>query len=118
MSDPKIRRKFKALPITLTTATASATTIRWDDTAGGSLLVGTVSTNASTLQVWASSAVDGSWGRVYAADGSAADITLAPSTATPQVYAIPDAAYGAGAIRIVAGNTHATAATAVVMLKS
>ena len=118
MADPKIRRKFKAVPITLTTATASATTIRWDDVAGGALHLGTVSTSASTLQLWASTAVDGDWGRVYAADGSAADITLAPSTATPQVYALPDAAYGVGALRIVSANTHSTAATAVVMLKT
>ncbi|MDA0969333.1 MAG: hypothetical protein O3A60_02725 [Planctomycetota bacterium] len=118
MADPKIRRKFKSLPVTLTTATQSATTIRWDDIAGGSLYVGTVSTNASTLQVWASPATDGNWGRVYASDGSAADITLAPSTATPQVYSLPDAAYGVGAIRIVAGDTHSTSAVAVVMLKT
>ena len=37
MSDQKIRRKYKSLPITLTTATASATTLRWDDVAGGAL---------------------------------------------------------------------------------
>ena len=118
MADPKIRRKFKAVPITLTTATASATTIRWDDVAGGALFLGTVSTAATTLQLWGSTDVDGSWGRVYAADGSAADITLAPSTVTPQVYSLPDAAYGLGAIRIVSGATHSTAATAVVMLKT
>lgn len=118
MSEPKIRRKYKSLPITLTTATASATTIRWDDVAGGSLYMGTVVTNASTLQLWASTAVDGNWGRVYAADGSAADITLAPSTTQPRVYSLPDAAYGVGALRIVSGDTHSTAAVAVVMLKT
>lgn len=118
MADPKIRRKFKAVPITLTTATASATTLRWDDVAGGALFMGTVATNAATLQLWASTAVDGNWGRVYAADGSAADITLAPSATQPRVYNLPDAAYGVGALRIVSGDTHSTAATAVVMLKS
>lgn len=118
MSDQKIRRKYKALPITLTTATASATTLRWDDVAGGALYMGTVSTSASTLQLWASSAVDGSWGRVYGADGSAADITLAPSATQGRVYNLPDAAFGAGALRIVSGDTHSTAATAIVMLKS
>jgi hypothetical protein len=119
MAEPKIRRKYKSLPVTLTTATANATTIRWDDVAGGAVWVSTVVTAASqTLQVWASPTVDGNWGRVYAADGSAADITLAPSTTTPQVYSLPDAAYGVGAIRIVAGSTNSTNATAVVMLKS
>lgn len=116
--EPKIRRKYKAVPITLTTATASATTLRWDDVAGGALYMGTVSTGAATLQLWASTTVDGNWGRVYAADGSAADITLAPSTTQPRVYSLPDAAYGVGALRIVSGDTHSTAAVAVVMLKS
>jgi len=118
MPEPKIRRKFKAVTITLTTATASATTLRLDDVAGGALYMGTVSTSAATLQLWASTAVDGNWGRVYAADGSAADITLAPSTTVARVYNLPDAAYGVGALRIVSGDTHSTAATAVVMLKS
>ena len=119
MSEPKIRRKYKSLPIALTTATQSATTIRWDDVAGGSVYIGTGSTATSqTLQLWASPTLDGNWGRVYAADGSAADITLAPSTVTPQVYALPDAAYGVGALRIVAGSTNSTSATAVVMLKT
>lgn len=118
MSDQKIRRKYKSLPITLTTATASATTLRWDDVAGGALYMGTVSTSAATLQLWASTTVDGNWGRVYAADGSAADITLAPSASQPRVYSLPDAAYGVGALRIVSGDTHSTAAVAVVMLKS
>ena len=118
MSDQKIRRKYKSLPITLTTATASATTLRWDDVAGGALYMGTVSTSAATLQLWASTSVDGNWGRVYAADGSAADITLAPSASQPRVYSLPDAASGVGALRIVSGDTHSTAAVAVVMLKS
>jgi hypothetical protein len=78
----------------------------------------TVSTNAATLQLWAAPTVDGQWGRVYAADGSAADITLVPSTTQPRVYALPDACYGVGALRIVAGATNSTSATAVVMLKT
>ena len=118
MADPKIRRKFKAVPITLTTATASATTIRWDDVAGGALYVGTQNTASTTLQLWGAIGVDGPWGRVYAADGSAADITLAPSTTQPRVYAMPDAAYGVGALRIVSLTTNSTSATAVVMLKT
>ena len=118
MAEPKIRRRFKSVPITLTTATQSATILRWDDVAGGALYMGTVSTNASTLQLWASPSQDGPWGRVYAADGSAADITLSPSTTQPRVYALPDACYGVGALRLVSGTTNSTAATAVVMLKT
>ena len=118
MAEPKIRRKYKSLPISLSTATEVATTLRWDDVAGGALLMGTVSTNAATLQLWASGSTDGSFGRVYNADGSAADITLAPSTTQPRVYALPDACYGVGALKIVSGATHSTSATAVVMLKT
>ena len=116
--EPKIRRKFKSLPITLTTATASATTIRWDDVAGGTLLMGTVSTNATTIQLWASGSTDGTFGRLYNADGSVADITLAPSTTDARIYALPDASYGVGALKLVAASTNATAAVCIVTLKT
>lgn len=119
--EPKIRRKYKSFPISLTTATASATTLRLDDVAGGAIFIGTHATSSAsqTLQLWGAATPDAtSFGRVYAADGSAADITLAPSTATPQVYSLPDAAFGLGAVRLVPATTHATAATAIVMLKT
>lgn len=121
MADPKIRRKYKALPVSLTTDTSAATTLRWDDVAGGAIYVGTHATSsaAQTLQLWgATNDAAANWGRIYAADGSAADITLAPSTVTPQVYSLPDAAYALGAIRVVSGTTHSTSAVAVVMLKT
>jgi hypothetical protein len=118
MAEPKIRRRFKSVPITLTTATQSATILRWDDVAGGALYMGTANTNSVSVQLWASASQDGPWGRVYNADGSAADITLVPSTTQPRVYALPDACYGVGALRIVSGATNSTSATAVVMLKT
>jgi hypothetical protein len=116
--EPKIRRKFKAVPITLSTSTAIATTLRWDDVAGGALEMGTVSTAATTLQLWASDTVAGPYGRLYKVDGSAADLTLSPSTTEPRVYALPDECYGVGALKIVSASTNSTAATCVVMLKS
>jgi hypothetical protein len=116
--EPKIRRKFKALNVTLSTATAAATTIRWDDVAGGAVLMGTVSTNASTIQLWASGSTDGTFGRLYNADGSVADITLAPSTTDARIYAVPDAAYGVGALKFVSATTNSTAAICVVTLKT
>ncbi len=116
--EPKIRRKFKSLPVTLSTATASATTIRWDDVAGGCLLVGTSVTASQSIQLWASGATDGSFGRLYNADGSAADITLAPSLTESRTYALPDAAFGVGALKFVAASTNSTAATCIVMLKT
>ena len=116
--EPKIRRKFKAIGVTLSTATASATTLRWDDVAGGTLEMGTVSTAATTIQVWASDSTSSTFGRLYNADGSSADITLAPSTTEARVYALPDACYGAGAIKLVAGNTAATSAVCIVTMKT
>lgn len=116
--EPKIRRKFKAIGVTLSTATASATTLRWDDVAGGTLEMGTVSTAATAIQVWASDSTSSTFGRLYNADGSSADITLAPSTTEARVYALPDACYGAGAIKLVAGNTAATSAVCIVTMKT
>lgn len=116
--EPKIRRKFKAVAVTLATSTASSTTLRWDDVAGGSLEMGTVSTSATSIQVWASDSDSSAFGRLYNADGSAADITLAPSTTEPRVYALPDACYGAGVIKLVAGQAAGTAASCVVTMKT
>lgn len=116
--EPKIRRKYKSLPVTLATSAAGATTIRWDDVAGGSLLMGTVSTSATSIQLWASNSADGTFGRLYDASGSAADITLSPSATEARVYALPDAAYGAGALKLVAGQAAGTAATCIVTLKT
>lgn len=116
--EPKIRRKFKALSVTLSTSTASATTVRWDDVAGGALLLGTGSTSATTIQLWASGSADGPFGRVYNADGSAANITLAMSPTSSTVYAMPDACYGVGAVKLVAGQAEGTAVSATVLLKT
>jgi hypothetical protein len=116
--EPKIRRKFKALPVTLATTTAVATTIRWDDVAGGGVLVGTSVTSFTSIQLWASGTPDGTFGRLYNADGSAADITLAQSTTDSRVYAMPDACYGVGALKLVAGQAAGTAASTIVLLKT
>lgn len=118
--EPKIRRKFKAIPITLTTSSASAATIRFDDIAGGLLLVGTQSTNATTVQIWAAADTSAStgWCRVRDDSGSAKDITLSPSSTEGRAYQLPDAVYGAGVIRLVAGSTNGTSAVCVVTLKT
>jgi hypothetical protein len=116
--EPKIRRKFKALNVTLSTATAAATTIRWDDVAGGGVLLGTSSTSFTSIQLWCSGTTDGTFGRLYDASGSAADITLAQSATEARVYALPDAAYGVGALKLVAGQAAGTAVSCVVLLKT
>jgi len=118
MSDSKIRRKFKSLSVTLSTTTAGSTTLRWDDVAGGTLLMGTVATNATSIQLWASDSTAGAFGRLYDSAGSVADITLAASTTEARVYALPDAAYGVGALKLVAGQAAGTAATCIVTLKT
>jgi hypothetical protein len=116
--EPKIRRKFKSVPITLSTASAVATTLRWDDIAGGALLMGTSSTNVTTLNIWASDRVDGTFGRLRKVDGSAADLTLSASSTEPRIYALPDETYGCGAIKIVSASTNSTATQCVVLLKT
>jgi len=120
MSESKIRRKYKALTVTLGTSEANSTAIRWDDVAGGTLVLGTVNTAATSVQIWAASAVGGTYGRLYDASGSAADVTLAGAevSANSTAYALPDAAYGAGAIKLVAGQAAGTAASATVLLKT
>jgi hypothetical protein len=80
--------------------------------------MGTVNTASTTLQLWASDTVAGPYGRLYKVDGSAADLTLSPSTTEARVYALPDECYGVGALKIVSVSTNSTAATCVVMLKS
>ncbi len=118
MSEPKIRRKFKAVGVTLGTSTSTSTTLRWDDVAGGTLEMGTVSLSATSIQVWASDSPSSTFGRLYDSSGSAADITLSPSTSEARVYALPDACYGAGAIKLVAGQAAGTAAVCIVTLKT
>jgi hypothetical protein len=115
--EQKIRRKCKTFPITLSTSTTAATTIRWDDAAGGCIELG-AGTAATSLQVWASDSESGTFGRLYGSNGEVADITLAQSSTEARVYSIPDACYGAGAIKIVAGQAAGTAVTALVMLKT
>jgi hypothetical protein len=118
MSEIKMRRRSRQVPITLTTSTASAATLFLEDFAGGVVDVGTMSTSATTLQMWGSSVEGGTFKRLYNADGSVADITLAPSTAVGAVYALPDAVFGVPFLEVLVGNTAGTGVTATVTLKS
>jgi hypothetical protein len=118
MSEVRIKRRIRTISLTLGTATAAATVLRLDDMAGGIISVGTMSTSASTLQMFGATDESGPYRRVYGADGSAADVTLAPSTADGRIYSLPDSTYALPYVRIVSGNTHATAVPAVVVLKS
>lgn len=120
MSEPRIRRRFRAIPVTIATAAAGSTAIRWDEVAGGTLRIAAAvetTTIASTqIQLWTSDSIGGTYGRLYDAGGSAADLTIVRDSNNSTSYALPDACYGAGAIRLVAGSTHVASGT--VMLKT
>jgi hypothetical protein len=118
MSEMKIRRRLRTVDVTLTTATSSATTINFSDAAGAVISIGTVSTNASTLQIYGAMESDGAYRRVYGSDGSAADVTLTPSSTVGTVYSLPDAAFALPFLKIVSGTTNSTGTTGVVSMKS
>jgi hypothetical protein len=118
MSEFKIKRRSRYVSLTLHSTTALATTLRMDDFAGAAVSLGTMSTDAASLQVFGSHAEEGPYRRVYGADGSAADITLAPSTNTGRVYSLPDAAFAVPFLKIVSAGTNSTGTQGVVMFKS
>ena len=115
MSQVKIKRLFRVVTATVTTATGSCTTLRMDDMAGAVVELPTITTNAATIQVWGNDTDTGTFCQLYAADGSAASITLAPSTTNRTAYALPDAAYALPYIKLVGATTNATATVSVVM---
>ena len=115
MSQVKIKRQFRVVDITVATATSSCTTLRTEDMAGAVVRIGTISTNAANFQVWGNTTDTGTFARLYDASGSAADITLAPSTSVATAYALPDAAYALPYCKIVAATTNADCTASVVM---
>jgi hypothetical protein len=118
MSEIKMRRRSRQVPITLTTSTASATTLYLEDFAGGVVDIGTIATAATTLQMWGGSTEGGTFKRLYNTDGSVADITLTPSTSVGGMYALPDAVFGVPYLEVLVGNTAGTGVSATLTLKS
>ena len=118
MSHVKIKRYQRDVSITLHTATSNSQTIRLDDMAGGVVSFGTMSTNSASLQMFGSAAVDGPYRQVFNPDGSAANITLAPSSTVGRIYSLPDAVFALSYLRIVSGATNSTGSVGVVSLKS
>jgi hypothetical protein len=118
MADNIISRKNRDIDITLATATASATTLDLRDVAGAVVSFGTMSTNASTLQMWVGTTPAGTFRRLYKADGSVADLTLAASSTDGRAYALPDEVFGVEYLKIVSATTNSTGTVGVVMLKS
>jgi hypothetical protein len=118
MADNILSRKNRDIDITLHTATASATTLDMRDVAGAVVTLGTMSTNASTLQMWVGTNPAGTFRRLYKSDGSACDLTLAASSTDGRAYNLPDEIFGAEFLKIVSATTNSTGTAGVVMLKS
>lgn len=118
MAENTIARKVRDFDITLATATASATTLDMRDVAGAIVSFGTMSTNASTLQMWVSNTSGGTFRRLYKSDGSVADLTLASSSTDGRAYSLPDEVFGCEYLKIVSATTHSTGTTGFVMFKS
>lgn len=117
MSDSKIRRKAKSYDATLYTAVASCAAIPMVDMAGGVVSVGTMSTNASALNVYASDEETGTYRQLHDSAGSPANITLQPSTAVGKAYALPDAAFGCQWIKLASSTTNSTGVVATITMK-
>lgn len=118
MAENTIARKVRDFDITLHTATASATTLDMRDVAGAIVSFGTMSTNASSLQMWVSNTTGGTFRRLYKADGSVADLTLAASSTDGRAYSLPDEVFGCEYLKIVSATTNSTGTTGFVMFKS
>jgi hypothetical protein len=118
MSDATISRKHRDFDITLHTATSLATTLDMRDVAGAVVSFGTMSTSATSLQMWVGSAPTGAFRRLYKVDGSVADLTLAASTTEGRAYALPDEVFGTEYLKIVSSTTNSTGTTGFVMFKS
>jgi hypothetical protein len=118
MSEIKIRRRSRDVAIVLHTSTALATTIRMEDFAGGVVDFGTMVTAATSLQMWGASSETGPWRQLFKTDGSAATITLAPSTAVGRMYALPDEVFAVPYLEIISGTTNSTGTAGIVSLKS
>jgi hypothetical protein len=118
MSDATISRKYRDFDITLHTATSLATTLDMRDVAGAVVSFGTMSTNATSLQMWVSPSSTGTFRRLYKVDGSVADLTLAPSSTDGRAYSLPDEVFGVEYLKIVSATTNSTGTTGIVMFKS
>jgi hypothetical protein len=115
MSQVRIRRSFRVVTATVTTATSTCTTLRLEDMAGAVMQLPTITTNAATIQCWGNITDSGTFAQLYDSAGSVASITLAPSTTNQTMYALPDASYAVPYLKLVAANTNATAAVSIVM---
>jgi hypothetical protein len=118
MADSIISRKYRDFDITLHTATSLATTLDMRDVAGAVVSFGTMSTNASTLQMWVGTNPAGTFRRLFKTDGSVCDLTLSASSTDGRAYSLPDEVFGTEYLKIVSATTNSTGTSGVVMFKS
>jgi hypothetical protein len=118
MAESIISRKHRDTDITLATSLAIATTLDMRDVAGAIASFGTMRADETTLQMWVSNAKAGTFRRLYKADGTAADLTLAASTTDGRAYSLPDEVFGCEYLKIVSATTNSTGTVGVVMFKS
>ena len=116
MSD--LSRKSRDFDITLHTATSVATTLDLRDMSGAIVSFGTMSTAATTLQMWVANASSGTYRRLRKADGTVVDVTLSPSTTDGAAYKLPDEVFAAEYLKLISGAAEANNTPGVVMLKS
>ena len=93
----RFKRLTRAVPVTITTDTTTATAVRMGDAAGVALLVGPLTASA-TVNVYGGGDQDG--GGMFADAGAAYALTLATATAS-SCYSLPDGLFGAAFIRLV-----------------
>jgi hypothetical protein len=95
-----------------------ATTLDMRDVAGAVVSFGTMSTNASTLQMWVGTNPAGTFRRLFKTDGSVCDLTLSASSTDGRAYSLPDEVFGTEYLKIVSATTNSTGTSGVVMFKS
>lgn len=117
MSETRIRRKSKVYAATLATATNVVVTLPMFDMSGGQVMVGTLNTNVTQIDLYVSDTTNGPFYQLYDKDGAVVKITTAPHTALGRTYNIPDEAFPSQYIKLCQTNTAGTGAVATVIFK-
>ena len=111
-----IERKARRQAATISTSSATACTVRFDDMAAGVLVLSGLSTAVAAVVLWASDTQGGPYGPLRAADGSPVAITT--STTSVSCHVLPDTVRGSHWLRLVSDADPGTAATATITMKS
>lgn len=115
MSQVKIKKLSRVVTATVATTTGVSTTLRLEDMTFAAVQLPTITTNASSIQVWGNTTDTGTFAQLYNSGGTAASITLTPSTVNQTMYSLPDAVFAVPYIKLVAANANSTATVSVLM---